>query len=65
VGTAVIVSWITPTAPGFSLVRYWSENSTKIRWARGTTETYRYFNYTSGYIHHANVSNLEVKFIYF
>ncbi|XP_059432421.1 purple acid phosphatase 2-like [Corylus avellana] len=65
VGTAVIVSWITPKAPGFSVVRYWSENSTKIRWARGTIETYRYFNYTSGYIHHANISNLEFNSKYY
>jgi hypothetical protein len=62
VGTAVIVSWITPKAPGFSVVRYWSEKSTKQQWAPAKIVTYKYYNYTSGFIHHANISNLEVKF---
>lgn len=38
-GTAVIVSWITPTAPGSNIVLYWSthENGTKIQLAEATS----------------------------
>lgn len=59
-GTAVIVSWITPKAPGPDGVIYWKENSTEKKLAVGKIATYTYYNYTSGFIHHANVSNLEV-----
>lgn len=59
-GTAVIVSWITPKAPGPDVVIYWKENSTEKKLAVGKIATYTYYNYTSGFIHHANVSDLEV-----
>ena len=60
-GTAVIVSWITPIAPGSNIVLYWSESENKTKVVEGMIVTYKYYNYTSGFIHHANISNLEVK----
>ncbi|XP_061353766.1 purple acid phosphatase isoform X3 [Gastrolobium bilobum] len=60
VGKAVIVSWVTEDEPGSRLVRYWSENSKQKKLAKGKIVTYRFFNYTSGFIHHATIRNLEV-----
>ncbi|XP_061350741.1 purple acid phosphatase 2-like isoform X5 [Gastrolobium bilobum] len=59
VGKGVIISWITPDEPGSSTVIYWAEDS-KFKWqAYGFFLTYKYFNYTSGYIHHCTIQNLE------
>ncbi|XP_061350737.1 purple acid phosphatase 2-like isoform X2 [Gastrolobium bilobum] len=61
VGKGVIISWITPDEPGSSTVIYWAEDS-KFKWqAYGFFLTYKYFNYTSGYIHHCTIQNLEVR----
>jgi hypothetical protein len=60
VGRAVIVSWVTEDEPGSNAVRYWSENSKHKKLATGKIVTYRYFNYTSGFIHHATIRNLKV-----
>ncbi|KAF7810843.1 Purple acid phosphatase [Senna tora] len=65
VGKAVIVSWVTVDEPGSSLVRYWSENSEEKKLAEGELVTYRYFNYTSGFIHHCTVRNLEFNTKYY
>ncbi|GMY05717.1 purple acid phosphatase 2-like [Fagus crenata] len=65
VGTAVIVSWITPIAPGSNIVLYWSENENTTKVVEGKIETYKYYNYTSGFIHHANISNLEFNTKYY
>ena len=59
-GKAVIVSWVTVDEPGSSTVLYWSENSKEKKKAKGTFVTYKYYNYTSGYIHHSTVKNLKV-----
>ncbi|XP_031273856.1 purple acid phosphatase 10-like [Pistacia vera] len=64
-GSAVIVSWITPSKPGSNQVVYWSENSNKKKTAKGIVLTYKYYNYTSGYIHHCNISNLEFDTKYY
>ncbi|XWS25843.1 hypothetical protein CRYUN_Cryun27aG0101800 [Craigia yunnanensis] len=53
----VIVSWVTPDEPGSNLVLYWAENN-----AEGIVLTYKYFNYTSGYIHHCTIKNLEMPY---
>ncbi|KAE8712647.1 hypothetical protein F3Y22_tig00110239pilonHSYRG00255 [Hibiscus syriacus] len=65
-GKAVIVSWVTPDEPGSSSVLYLSENSKLKNSAQGTVLTYKYFNYTSGYIHHCTMEDLEfdTKFYY-
>lgn len=60
VGKAVIVSWVTEDEPGSNAVRYWSKNSKQKKLAKGKIVTYRFFNYTSGFIHHTTIRNLEV-----
>lgn len=60
VGKGVIVSWVTPDEPGSSTVLYWAENSQLKNRANGFIRTYKFVNYTSGYIHHCTVNNLEV-----
>ena len=56
------MSWVTPNEPGSSTVFYWAENSSNLKkTAYGIVLTYNYFNYTSGYIHHCTISNLEVS----
>ncbi|XP_028792375.1 purple acid phosphatase [Neltuma alba] len=65
VGEAVIVSWVTEDEPGSSVVRYWSEKSKEKKVAKGKHTTYRYFNYTSGFIHHCTVRDLEFNTKYY
>ncbi|KAJ0077145.1 hypothetical protein Patl1_36516 [Pistacia atlantica] len=60
-GSAVIVSWVTPDKPGSNQVVYWRENSKENQTATGVVLTYKFYNYTSGYIHHCNISNLEER----
>ncbi|XP_027341385.1 purple acid phosphatase-like [Abrus precatorius] len=64
VGKAMIVSWVTMDEPGKSVVRYWSENSTH-KEAKGNYVTYRYFNYSSGFIHHCTLRDLEFNTKYY
>ncbi|PKI35196.1 purple acid phosphatase 2-like [Punica granatum] len=65
VGKGVIVSWITPDEPGSNTVLYWAENSTAKSQAEGIVVTYKYYNYTSGYIHHCTIDNLEYDTKYY
>uniref|UniRef100_A0A2P2KMY6 Purple acid phosphatase n=1 Tax=Rhizophora mucronata TaxID=61149 RepID=A0A2P2KMY6_RHIMU len=58
-GKAVIVSWVTPDEPGSSKVLYWSENCKIKEKAKGKCSTYKFYNYTSGYIHHCKIKNLQ------
>lgn len=59
-GSAIIVSWVTPDEPGSSLVLYGtSENHFNFS-AEGSVHRYRYYNYTSGYIHHCTIRYLKV-----
>ncbi|KAM6599991.1 hypothetical protein CsatA_019600 [Cannabis sativa] len=60
VGEGVIVSWITPNEPGSSTLLYWSEKSHLNYSAQGVFITYSYFNYTSGYLHHCTIDDLEL-----
>lgn len=60
-GKAMIVSWVTMEEPGSSAVSYWSENSKHKNKAKGKFNTYKYYNYTSGYIHHSTIRNLKVN----
>ncbi|KAA8536064.1 hypothetical protein F0562_028542 [Nyssa sinensis] len=59
VGKAVIVSWVTVDEPGSDTVLYWSENSQIKNNATGIVVTYQFYNYTSGYIHHCTIKDLE------
>lgn len=63
-GKAVIVSWVTVDEPGTNTVVYWSENSEQKEQAEGKVYTYKYYNYTSGYIHHCTIRHLEVNILY-
>ncbi|KAK8522140.1 hypothetical protein V6N13_115115 [Hibiscus sabdariffa] len=64
-GEAVIVSWVTEDEPGSSAVLYWSENSKQKKKAEGKFDTYKFYNYTSGYIHHCTIRNLEYNTKYY
>lgn len=64
-GKAVIVSWVTVDEPGSSKVLYWSEHSKQKKQAEGKILTYKFYNYTSGYIHHTTIRNLKVTFFFF
>lgn len=67
-GRGVIISWVTPLKRHPSTVAIWeahshsqnnhNHNHRKIIHAK--TTSYEYYNYTSGYIHHATVKNLKV-----
>ncbi|KAK8562979.1 hypothetical protein V6N12_011041 [Hibiscus sabdariffa] len=60
VGKAVIVSWVTPDEPGSKTVVYWSEkNCQEKKKAVAKVYTYKFYNYTSGFIHHCTIRNLE------
>lgn len=60
-GKGVIISWVTPEEPGSSEVIYWAENTDLKNYAVGTVVTYTYYNYSSPYIHHCTIKNLEVS----
>ncbi|KZV20159.1 Iron(III)-zinc(II) purple acid phosphatase precursor family protein [Dorcoceras hygrometricum] len=58
-GRAVIVSWITPNEPGSNQVSYWDETNLIKRSAEAIVIKYNFYNYTSGYIHHATIEKLK------
>ncbi|KAG8633736.1 hypothetical protein MANES_18G141575v8 [Manihot esculenta] len=57
---SVIVFWVTPDEPGSRTMIYWAENSELKNRVDGLVVKYKYFNYTSGYIHHCTIKDLEV-----
>ncbi|KAK2660621.1 hypothetical protein Ddye_007154 [Dipteronia dyeriana] len=67
VGKGVLVSWVTPDEPGSKTVIYWDENNTTLKKQAddGIVLTYNYFNYTSGYIHHCTIKDLEFDTKYY
>ncbi|XAR72784.1 4-nitrophenylphosphatase [Bertholletia excelsa] len=65
VGKGVIVSWVTTDEPGSNTVLFWSEKSKHKKKANGTVVTYKYYNYTSGYIHHCTIKNLKFNTKYY
>ncbi|KAI3861611.1 hypothetical protein MKW98_000563 [Papaver atlanticum] len=64
-GKGVIVSWVTMDEPGSNKVLYWSEKSKDKHHARGRMVTYRFYNYTSGFIHHCTINHLEYDAKYY
>ncbi|KAK1423903.1 hypothetical protein QVD17_19213 [Tagetes erecta] len=64
-GKAMIVSWVTVDEPGSSTVLYWAQDSSQKDQATGQITTYKYYNYTSGYIHHCTLQNLEFSTKYY
>lgn len=65
IGKGVIVSWVTPSEPGSDSVVYWSENSKHKHKVKGIVTQYKFYNYTSGYIHHSTINNLEYNTKYY
>ncbi|CAN7082409.1 unnamed protein product [Brassica oleracea var. botrytis] len=71
-GRAMIVSWVTPlNLAGTNVVTYWiAGNSSDVKPAKkkahGSTSSYRFYDYTSGFLHHATIKGLEydTKYIY-
>eukprot|EP01018_Ginkgo_biloba_P021010 Gb_12364 [translate_table: standard] len=64
-GKAVIVSWVTPSEPGSNTVLYGTEKYKYKYAANGIVTSYKFYNYTSGYIHHCTVKNLKFNTKYF
>ncbi|CAD6261646.1 unnamed protein product [Miscanthus lutarioriparius] len=59
-GTAIFVSWVTVEAEGNSTVLYGRAADNKLDLAaEGIITRYTYYNYTSGYIHHCTLANLD------
>ncbi|KAL9294009.1 Purple acid phosphatase 11 [Arabidopsis thaliana] len=55
-GRGMIISWVTPlNEDGSNVVTYWIANSdgSDNKSAIATISSYRYYDYTSGYLHHA------------
>ncbi|XP_024522507.1 purple acid phosphatase 2 isoform X2 [Selaginella moellendorffii] len=62
---SMIVSWVTPSQPGSLAVSFGNETAKYSRTATGNITTYKYANYTSGYIHHVKLTNLEYATKYY
>ncbi|KAK4483695.1 hypothetical protein RD792_010897 [Penstemon davidsonii] len=67
-GRSMIISWVTPLHSDSNTVTYWEATGRHAHKhkARAVTTTYRYYNYTSGYIHHATIRKLkyDTRYIY-
>ncbi|KAJ4792449.1 Purple acid phosphatase [Rhynchospora pubera] len=64
-GNAVIVSWVTPKEPGSSTVLYGTSEDKLDKSAKGKYGQYKYYNYTSGFIHHATLRHLKYDTKYY
>jgi hypothetical protein len=65
IGEAVYISWITPSAPGPKAVLYGLQSGNYTNSKDSDVFTYKYYNYTSGFIHHARIDNLKVLALIF
>lgn len=59
-GTAMIISWVTEDEPGSSEVLYGTDEDKLELSAEGKYTRYKFYNYTSGYIHHCTIRHLKV-----
>ncbi|XP_047948586.1 bifunctional purple acid phosphatase 26-like isoform X2 [Salvia hispanica] len=64
-GKAVIVSWITADEPGSNKVRYGLSDGKYHFTAEGVMQKYTFYNYTSGYIHHCLLDDLQYDAKYY
>ncbi|XP_075645831.1 purple acid phosphatase 5-like [Castanea sativa] len=68
-GRGVIISWVTPVMKHPDVVSYWAAGAEGKHKHKHTvhsvTTTYKYYNYNSGYIHHATIKGLEYDTKYF
>ncbi|KAL2251016.1 UNVERIFIED_CONTAM: Purple acid phosphatase 2 [Sesamum indicum] len=60
-GKSMIISWVTPLHPTPNEVVYWEAkgNCSDKQQVQAKTTSYRYYNYTSGHIHHATIKRLK------
>ncbi|XP_010531065.1 PREDICTED: purple acid phosphatase 25 [Tarenaya hassleriana] len=60
-GRGMIISWVTPLNLGSNAVTYWAaENNGRHKHrSHASTKFYRFYDYTSGYIHHATIKGLK------
>ncbi|KAJ4754527.1 Purple acid phosphatase [Rhynchospora pubera] len=64
-GNAVIVSWVTPDEPGSSVVLYGTSKHNLDKMKTGKHTQYKYYNYTSGFIHHCTIRHLKFDTKYY
>eukprot|EP01018_Ginkgo_biloba_P017343 Gb_10857 [translate_table: standard] len=64
-GKAIIVSWVTPSEPGSSEVLYGTTGHNYDHSAEGLVTKYSFYNYTSGFIHHCLIDDLEYNKKYY
>lgn len=60
-GRAMIISWVTPQERHPNVVTFWAAGSKHKHKSHSSISTYKYFSYSSGYIHHATIKHLEVS----
>ncbi|XP_058074934.1 purple acid phosphatase [Magnolia sinica] len=65
VGKGVIVSWVTQDEPGSNTVLYGPEEDKHKFKAEGIVTSYKFYNYTSGYIHHCTIKHLKFNTLYY
>jgi hypothetical protein len=63
IGEAVYISWITPSAPEPKAVLYGLQSGNYSNSKDSDVLRYTFYNYTSGFIHHARIDNLKVRTI--
>nr|XP_029118054.1 purple acid phosphatase isoform X2 [Elaeis guineensis] len=64
-GAAIIVSWVTQDEPGSSTVLYGTDKNKLEFYAEGKYTRYKFYNYTSGYIHHCTLGHLKYDTKYY
>ncbi|KAH7278587.1 hypothetical protein KP509_38G047600 [Ceratopteris richardii] len=64
-GRGVIISWVTPSRPGSNTVWYGLEKGKYVKSSEGKFLQYKFYNYTSGFIHHCVIKNLEYNTKYY
>lgn len=64
-GRAMIISWITPLEIGSKTVHYGLETGNYTHHSKGIVTKYSFYNYTSGFIHHCTIRDLEYDTKYF
>ncbi|THG11964.1 hypothetical protein TEA_022861 [Camellia sinensis var. sinensis] len=66
-GRSMIISWVTPVEKYPNVVTYWEASTKHLHKLHTHSEitTYRYYNYASGYIHHATIKDLTFDTKYF
>ncbi|XP_031489291.1 purple acid phosphatase 2-like [Nymphaea colorata] len=64
-GRAVMVSWVTASEPGSSTVLYGTAEHKRKFKAEGRVTYYKFYNYTSGFIHHCTLRHLQYDTEYY